>query len=89
MFDHGISREGSLLDVAVDNAVIDKRGSYYSYGETRLGQGRENVKRFLTENADMAMEIENRAREAVGFEPLPVVKVEDEPEPQEAEAQGA
>jgi len=78
MFDQGISREGSLLDVSVDSGIVDKRESYYSYGETRLGQGRENVKRFLSENADMAMEIENRAREAVGFAPLPVAEVEIE-----------
>ncbi len=67
MFDHGISREGSLLDVGVDSGVIVKRGSFYSYGETRLGQGRENVKTFLTENPDMAAQIEQDVRVNLGF----------------------
>ncbi len=69
MFDRGISREGSLLDVGVDTGVIEKRGSYYSYGETRLGQGRENVKEFLYENDDIAVGIENDIRSAVGLIP--------------------
>jgi len=62
MFDHGISKEGSVLDVGVDSGIIDKRGSFYSFDETRLGQGRENVKRFLEENPDITNEIEARIR---------------------------
>ncbi|MCD6520549.1 MAG: recombinase RecA [Anaerolineae bacterium] len=67
MFDHGISKEGSILDVGVETGIIDKRGSFYSYKDTRLGQGRENVKRFLRENPDLALEIENEIRQAVGL----------------------
>jgi len=68
MFDQGISKEGSLLDVAVDAGVVDKRGSYYSYGEERLGQGRENVKQFIREHADLAERIELETRRALGFD---------------------
>jgi recombination protein RecA len=62
MFDRGISREGSLLDVGVDCGVIEKRGSFYSFGETRLGQGRENAKATLRDNQDMAAQIETSIR---------------------------
>ncbi len=67
MFDRGIAKEGCLLDVGVDAGVIEKRGSYYSYGDTRLGQGRENAKDFLRDNADVAAEIEAKIREGVGL----------------------
>jgi recombination protein RecA len=62
MFDHGISREGSILDVGVESGIIEKRGSFYSFGETRLGQGRENVKKFLEENPEITGEIEQQIR---------------------------
>jgi len=76
MYDQGISREGEVLDLGVSYDVITKRGSFYSYGELRLGQGRENVKRFLRENAPLAFEIENRIRQAAGLPPLPPVASE-------------
>jgi len=63
MYDEGISRAGDLLDLGVEHEVIDKRGAFYSFGDTRLGQGRENAKVYLTENTDMAVEIENSVRE--------------------------
>jgi recombination protein RecA len=59
MFDSGISHVGDLLDLAVENGVIAKQGAWFSYGETRLGQGRENVKVFLKENPDLLTEIRN------------------------------
>lgn len=67
MFDSGISREGDLLDVGSEMEIVDKRGSYYSYRDVRLGQGRENAKGFLRANAEMALEIENVIREMVGL----------------------
>jgi recombination protein RecA len=67
MFDQGISRTGDLLDVGTDLDVIDKRGAYYSYGDLRLGQGRENAKAFLKENPDLFGEIEQKVREIVGL----------------------
>jgi recombination protein RecA len=57
MFDRGISYEGDLIDLAVLNNVVDKSGAWYTYKETRLGQGRENSKQFLFENKDLAAKI--------------------------------
>lgn len=62
MFDHGISKEGSLLDVAVEVGTIERKGSYYSYGDMRLAQGRENAKEFLREHPEIAAEIEQHVR---------------------------
>ncbi len=62
IYNEGISREGDLLDLGVELGLIDKRGSYYSYGDLRLGQGRENAKRFLREHPDLAHEIEMQIR---------------------------
>ncbi|MGA9192484.1 MAG: recombinase RecA, partial [Anaerolineales bacterium] len=52
MYNEGISKAGDLLDIGVETELIEKRGSYYSYGETRLGQGRENAKQYLRENPE-------------------------------------
>ncbi len=67
MFDHGISKEGSLLDVGVEAGVIEKRGSFYSFDGTRLGQGRENAKEFLRGNVEIAQQIEARVREGIAL----------------------
>jgi recombination protein RecA len=67
MFGEGISREGDLLDLGVENGVIEKSGAWFSYKKDRLGQGRENVKTFLRENADMCIEIERVIREKAGL----------------------
>ena len=67
MYNEGISKEGGLLDMGVELGMIEKRGAYYSYGETRLGQGRENAKDFLAENVELRDEIEMAIRkEAFG-----------------------
>ena len=63
MYNEGISKVGDLLDLAVEAEIITKRGSFYSYGETRLGQGRENSKEFLRQNPDFAAEIEALVRQ--------------------------
>ena len=65
MYNEGISKVGDLLDLAVEYEIINKRGSFYSYGETRLGQGREKTKDFLRAEPDLAVEIEGLIREAV------------------------
>jgi len=57
MFDEGISMTGDLIDLAVEDRVVDKSGSWFSYGDVRLGQGRESAKRFLRENQDLTTEI--------------------------------
>jgi recombination protein RecA len=67
MFDRGISKEGSILDIGVDSGVIEKRGSFYSYGDTRLGQGRENAKVFLQDHADITAQIEGTIRGNMRF----------------------
>lgn len=64
MYGKGISKSGVLLDTAVDLDIIDKAGSWYSYGDEKLGQGRENVKVMLEENGDLAAEIDKKVRDA-------------------------
>ena len=68
----GISREGDLLDMGVELETIKKLGSFYSYGELRLGQGRENSKAYLRENPTLAKEIEREVRAACSLPPLPI-----------------
>ncbi len=68
MYAEGISKMGDILDLGVEMELIDKRGSYYSFGETRLGQGRENAKSYLRENPDMSQELEYEIRKAAGLE---------------------
>ena len=63
MYNEGISKAGDLLDLATNLDIITKRGSFYSYGDIRLGQGRENSKDFLRQNKDLANEIELAIRQ--------------------------
>jgi recombination protein RecA len=74
MYGKGISREGGLLDMGVDLDVITKSGSWYSYGEERIGQGRENAKEFLREHPDIAQEIEDKVRSLCGLKPINLSK---------------
>ena len=67
MYGKGISRESNVLDVAVNLDIIKKGGSWFSYGEDRLGQGRENVKQYMIENPDFTDMIENQIREKLGM----------------------
>ena len=67
MFGQGISREGSLLDVGVDHGIVRKAGAWFTYDEIQLGQGKENSKRFLRENADIALQLETDVYKAVGI----------------------
>jgi recombination protein RecA len=67
MYGEGISREGDLLDLAVENKVIEKSGAWFAYGGERLGQGRENVKQFLRDHPDMTRAIEDRVRKELGL----------------------
>jgi len=63
MYNEGISKEGDILDLGSELDVITKRGAFYSYGDIRLGQGRENSKEYLKQNPDLCAEIENAVRE--------------------------
>lgn len=67
LYGEGISREGSILDVAADHGIIARSGAWYTYGGERLGQGRENAKQFLKENKDLATKIEKEVRTKLGL----------------------
>jgi len=64
LFNEGISKVGGILDLAVENGLVDKKGSFYLHGESRLGQGRENAKQYLRENPSLAAELEKGVRAA-------------------------
>jgi recombination protein RecA len=68
MYGEGISKNGELLDLGVTAGVVEKSGSWYSYGDERIGQGRENAKIFLTENSEIAYELEDKIRAAHGLD---------------------
>ncbi len=67
MYGRGFSKEGDLIDMGVEAGVVEKSGSWYSYGQDRIGQGRENTRRFLIENPDIAADIELKVRGAYGI----------------------
>ena len=67
MYGEGVSREGDLIDIAVEHKIIEKSGAWFAYGGERLGQGRENVKSFLKENVDLRTAIEDKVRAALGM----------------------
>jgi recombination protein RecA len=76
IYGEGISREGSLIDIGVDQGIVRKAGAWYTYEGDQLGQGKENARTFLKDNADLANEIEKRIKEQMGIGP----KI-DTPEP--------
>jgi recombination protein RecA len=91
-YNEGVSHTGLLVDLGVENNIVDKSGSWFSYGDLRLGQGKENSKAFLVENEDIAIEIEARLREALALPPLPGVEPpasESEDASDEAEEEAA
>ena len=67
MYGEGISREGDLLDLAVENKIVDKSGAWFAYAGERLGQGRENSKQFLKDNPQVARAIEDKVRKELGL----------------------
>jgi recombination protein RecA len=68
MYGEGISKMGELLDLGVKAGVVDKSGAWFSYGDERIGQGRENSKQFLRDNPQVALEIEDKIRAAHGLD---------------------
>ena len=66
-YGEGISKTGELIDIGIEHRIIEKSGSWFSYGDIRLGQGRENAKLFIKENSDLAGEIEGKVRRALGI----------------------
>lgn len=81
MYGTGISRSGDLLDTATAIDVVKKAGSWYSYNDDKIGQGRENSKKFLEDNEDIAREIESKVREYYGLDFEEIVPDEDEIKP--------
>ncbi len=67
IYGEGISREGDLIDLGIAHKMVDKSGSWFSYGDIRLGQGRENARRFLKDNPDLAVEIDQKIRVVLGM----------------------
>jgi len=67
MYGEGVSREGDLIDIAVEHKIIEKSGAWFAYGGERLGQGRENVKQFLKDNPEVYKAIEDRVRRELGM----------------------
>jgi len=66
MFDHGISKEGNFIDLGVEMGLISKTGAFFSYGDVRLGQGKESAKKYLSENPELSKELEQKIRATAG-----------------------
>jgi recombination protein RecA len=71
LYGEGISREGEVIDMGVDARILEKSGAWYAYNGEKIGQGKDNAREFLRENPDVAVEIENKVREAMGIPLLP------------------
>ena len=71
LYGEGISREGEIIDMGVEAKVLEKSGAWYAYNGEKIGQGKDNAREFLKENPDLAIEIENKVRAAVGIPLLP------------------
>ena len=67
MYGEGISREGTILDLAVEQGIVEKSGTWFSYRDQRIGQGRDNARKYLKENPKVSAEIEAAVRSAVGL----------------------
>jgi recombination protein RecA len=67
VYGEGISKEGDLLDLAVERRIVEKSGTWFAYNGERLGQGRENAKQFLRDNPDTTRAIEERVRKELGL----------------------
>jgi recombination protein RecA len=67
LYGEGISKEGDLLDLAVDQKIVEKSGAWYAFNGERMGQGRENARQFLKDNVDIRNEVENRLRQGLGL----------------------
>jgi recombination protein RecA len=84
-YGQGISSEGCILDLGIEHNIVQKSGSFFSYGDERLGQGRNNVKGYLRENPQVAKEIERKIYDALGVEPASPLGVIETPPPDAGE----
>jgi recombination protein RecA len=71
LYGEGISREGEIIDMGVNAKVVEKSGAWYAYNGEKIGQGKDNAREFMRENPDIAVEVENKVREAMGIPLLP------------------
>jgi recombination protein RecA len=71
MYGEGISREGDFLDLAAERGIISKSGAWYSYNDERIGQGRENAKKYLKDNPALAAELDEQLRRELGLVRVP------------------
>jgi recombination protein RecA len=79
LYGEGTSREGEIIDLGVDNKIVEKSGSWYSYNGERIGQGKDNARQYLKDRPAMAREIENKVRAALGVRELPPSAAGDAP----------
>ncbi|MCG6976147.1 MAG: recombinase RecA [Acidiferrobacterales bacterium] len=87
LYNEGISKEGELIDLGVEQGIVDKAGAWYSYGKDRIGQGKDNVRNYLKEHPETAAEIESRIRQAYGLDGgSTAAGGDEEPVAEEAEA---
>src|SRR5262249_17994474 len=90
MYSEGISREGGLIDLGLEMGLVKKSGAWFTVGDIRLGQGRENAKEFLRQNTDVASAIEEQIRgNIVSFKGGEIEEIEDEGEDEDALAEAA
>ena len=80
MYGEGISKTGEIIDLGVDHGIVKKSGSWFSYGDTKLGQGRDAVKNLLADNPELMEELESKIKEAV----QPTKAAEEQSAPEEA-----
>jgi recombination protein RecA len=80
-YGEGISRTGELIDLGIEAKIVEKSGAWLSYGDLRIGQGRENAKQFLKENPELASEIEMKLRKTLGLAPATAGEVAEKPAP--------
>src|SRR6185369_6780823 len=78
LYGEGISREGEIIDLGVTAKIVEKSGSWYAYNGEKIGQGKDNSREFLRENPELAREIENKVREAMGVPLIGDVSAEAE-----------
>jgi len=82
MFNHGISKEGGLIDLGLEAGIVKKAGSFFTCGEIKLGQGRENAKDYLSQHPELASDLERRIRAPMASPDIPVPQVAEAPSPE-------
>ena len=82
MFNRGISKEGGLIDLGLEAGIVKKAGSFFTYGEIKLGQGRETAKDYLSQHPELASELEHQIRAPIAAPDIPVTRVAEAPSPE-------